>query len=424
MNLILVGMNHKTAPVEVRECMAVATSDASRLLSEVVNHPLVSECLLLSTCNRVEALAVTRDPERAAGYLINLLARNHGSDAAALAPHFYVLHGRNAVCHLFRVSSSLDSMVLGEPQILGQVKDAYRVAVRHHASGAILNRLMHRALFVAKRVRSETGIGSAAVSISYAAVELARKIFEDLSEKKVLLIGAGEMAELAVRHLFRNGVRDMVVANRTFERALELASQFKGKAVLMEEVEQRLREVDIVISSAGARDYVITYSQVQGLMKKRKNRSLFFIDIAVPRNIDPRINELPNMYVYDIDELQHVVEYNLREREAEAVRGERIVREECIKFEKWFHTLDVVPTVKNLVDWAEGIRARELQKTIPRLGALSSEQTEVLDAMTASLVKKLLHNPVTFLKRDRRHEESTGGELALVRRLFDLNEVD
>ena len=313
-------------------------------------------------------------------------------------------------------------MVLGEPQILGQIKDAYRFSLQRKCTGVVLNRLLHRAFFVAKRVRSETGIGSSAVSVSYAAVELARKIFGDLAAKKVLLIGAGEMAELALRHLWRNGVKEIVVANRTLQRAMELASEFNGSAIMMEEMVNRLPSVDIVISSTGSRDYVLAHKHVQGLMRKRKNRPLFFIDIAVPRDIDPRINEMPNMYVYDIDELQDVVAENVQERQQEALKGERIVKEEAIKFEKWLDTLNVVPTIKQLVEWADRIRKAELEKTLPRLGSLSSEQILAIDSMSSAIVKKILHNPMQFLKRERKHEGNRKRDIDLARSIFALNE--
>jgi glutamyl-tRNA reductase len=421
-NIVLVGMNHNTAPVEIRERVASDQPGAGEMLRKLSSSSTVLESLFLSTCNRVEALVVSLDPKETVREIVSLLFGQRDDGAENWEDYLYVLVGHEAVRHLFRVSSSLDSMVVGEPQILGQIKDAYRSSVQSQCTGVVLNRLLHRAFFVAKRVRSETGIGSSAVSVSYAAVELARKIFGDLGARKVLLIGAGEMAELALRHLWRNGVKEIVVANRTLQRALDLASEFNGSAIMMEEIIGRLPSVDIVISSTGSKDYVLTHKHVKGLMRKRKNRPLFFIDIAVPRDIDPRINEMANMYVYDIDELQDVVNENVLERQQEAFKGERIVNEETIKFEKWLDTLDVVPTIKQLVEWADEIRKAELEKTLPRLGSLSSEEILAIDSMSSAIVKRLLHNPMQYLKRERKHEGNRERDIDLARSLFDLNE--
>ncbi len=257
----------------------------------------------------------------------------------------YLYEDNAAVRHLFRVAASLDSMIVGEPQILGQIKDAYRTATTQHTSGVILNRLLHRAFFVAKRIRSETGIGDHAVSISYAAIELGRKIFDTLENKKVLLIGAGEMAEIAVENLIRNRVGTIYVANRTFERGVALAQKFNGQAIRLEELAAFVQQVDIIISSTGAPDFVLQREQVKELMRSRRNRPVFFIDIAVPRDIDPAINGLPNCYVYDIDDLQNVIEDNIEDRRQEAIKGERIVDEAVIRFQEWLASLDVVPTI-------------------------------------------------------------------------------
>ncbi len=424
MNVALVGMNHKTAPVELRECIVPPEEGPTQVLARISEIHTVGEALFLSTCNRVEALLAAESPEAAVRDVTAFFLAHPEARSKDAADFLYILNGREAVCHLFRVAAGLDSMVIGEPQILGQLKEAYRVGLGGGFCGVILNRLLHKAFSVAKRVRTETGIGTAAVSISYAAVELAKKIFGDLSAKKVLLIGAGEMAELAVRHLAANGVREILVANRTYERAMELAKQFHGAAVSMQEIEERLKEVDMVISSTGAPGYVVSHKQVHGLMRRRKNRPLFFIDIAVPRDIDPRINDMPNTYVYDIDELQGVVELNLQERKREAVKAERIVEEEAVKFERWLSTLDAVPTIKELFERAEEIRRAEIRKTMPRLASLTPEQIRDIEAMSHAMVKKLLHHPVAFLKEPRRHEENRQRDLIFVRRLFNLDDPD
>jgi glutamyl-tRNA reductase len=290
-------------------------------------------------------------------------------------------------------------MVVGEPQILGQIKTAYRLAIRQKTSGVILNRLLHKTFFVAKRVRSETGIGDNAVSISYAAIELARKIFGDLQGRKTLLIGAGEMAELAVEHLIRHKAGDIFVANRTFERGLELAERFKGKALRFEEISDYLLDADIIISSTGAPGFILTRDQVKKAMRTRKNRPLFFIDIAVPRDIDPEINRLPNAYVYDIDDLQGVIEENIEDRSHEAMKAERIIDEGVIRFRQWYENLEVVPTIVALREKMNGIAQAEIRKTLSHsLNRLSPEEEQALNRMAEAMINKILHDPTMFLK--------------------------
>ena len=310
-------------------------------------------------------------------------------------------------------------MIVGEPQILGQIKAAYRAATKQRTSGVILNRLLHRTFFVAKRIRSETGIGDHAVSISYAAIELGRKIFDTLEKKEVLLVGAGEMAEIAVEHLVRNRVGKVFVANRTFDTGVALARKFNGQAIRFEELATFVQQVDIIISSTGAPEFVIPHKQVKELMRGRRNRPLFFIDIAVPRDIDPAINRLPNCYVYDIDDLKNVIEDNLEDRQREAIKGERIVDEAVIRFQEWLASLDVVPTIVALRNKLETIAQVELQKTLNSL-SLASEEREALERMTNALVKKVLHDPTLLLKRDGCHG-SRSVYVDLVRKLFNLD---
>jgi glutamyl-tRNA reductase len=311
-------------------------------------------------------------------------------------------------------------MVLGEPQILGQIKSAYRTATDVKSSGVILNRLLHRTFFIAKRIRTETGIGDRAVSISYAAVELGRKIFGELAGKTVLLIGAGEMAELAVEHLIRNNATDIYVANRTFETGVELAKTFKGSAIRFEEITGFLAYADIIISSTGSPDYVISREQVKGMIRKRRNRPLFFIDIAVPRDIDPRVNQLTNSYVYDIDDLQGVVDDNMEDRQQEAVKGERIIDEAVIHFRQWYDSLEAVPTIIDLRKKMESIAAAEIQKTL-QSQKIPEESAPAIQKMAGALINKILHDPTVFLKKD-----GMAGDKALyidaVRKLFKLDE--
>ncbi len=418
--MLLLGLNHRTAPVEVRERFALEKKGRHPLKLLRDELPQASEAYFLSTCNRVEFLLVSTVPEEALSRLKELLSRETGLARETFEPHLYLLRDLEAVRHLFRVASGLDSLVLGEPQILGQVKEAYREAVDHRTTGPILNRLLHRTFSVAKRVRTETGIGSYAVSVSYAAVELAKKIFGSLRGKIALLVGAGEMAELAAQHLLAAGVEKMLVANRTLARAIELAERFRGEAYGLEELSECLLKTDIVISSTGAPGYVITREMVKPLLRKRRLRPLFFIDIAVPRDVEPAVNELENVYVFDIDDLKQVVEENLDRRRREAMRAERIIEEEVLKFERWLRELAVYPTIKALRAKAEAIRQRELARTLSRLRDLSPEEKEALELMTEAIVQKLLHAPITYLKVG--YHRLGREAITTVRRVFDLDE--
>ncbi len=418
--IVNIGMNHETAPVELRECLAKDPAHADRALAMMRELASVKEGMFLSTCNRVEALFTTEQTDEAKGSVIAVLSKLGGMPSESLASNLFTYEDRDAVRHIFRVASSLDSMVIGEPQILGQIKEAYTSATKEKTTGVILNRLLHRAFHTAKRVRTETGISDAAVSVSYAAVELAKKIFYDLKGKKVLLIGAGEMAELAARHLLSQGVSTITVANRTFQKAVEVAQVFKGVPVSFEEIGAQLLEADIVISSTAAPGYVITHDQVKGSMKKRRNRPLFFIDIAVPRDVEPEVNDLENVYVYDIDDLKGIIQVNLSQREEEAVKAERIVEEEVIKFEQWLKTLEVVPTIVSLKEKAETIRQAELKKSLSSLGELSPSQMKSLETLTLSITEKILNDPILFLKQ--KADRPLGKTyLDTARRLFRLD---
>ena len=312
-------------------------------------------------------------------------------------------------------------MVVGEPQILGQMKEAYKLATLKKTSGVILNKLFHRTFFVAKRVRSETGIGDHAVSISYAAIELGRKIFGAFEGKKVLLIGAGEMAELAVEHLIRNRAGDILVANRTFENGVKLAKRFKGSAIRFEEIADSLERVDIVISSTGSTDYVVTREQVKAITRRRRNRPIFFIDIAVPRNIDPEINRLTNSYVYDIDDLKGVIDESIENRNKEAIKGERIVDEAVIGFRQWYDNLDVVPTIVALREKMDAIAQAEIKKTLHALKHLSDDDRQAINRMTNAMINKILHDPLLLLKSNGYHQNKSG-YLDITRKLFKLDE--
>jgi glutamyl-tRNA reductase len=418
--IVLIGLNHKTAPVDLRECIAFSDDETQQAVDRLKQDPAIGEVLLLSTCNRVEILMTA---EKAAAAVAAAKAFIADFKQVPVADHdqaFYTHIGDDAVRHVFRVAASLDSMIIGEPQILGQMKGAYRTAIESRSSGVILNRLMHRTFFVAKRIRTETGIGDHAVSISYAAIELAKKIFGSLDGKKVMLIGAGEMAELAVEHLIRNRAGRIMVANRTFERGVALAEAFHGTAIRFDEIPSRLSEVDIVISSTGSREYVIDRQRIKGLMRSRRNQPIFFIDIAVPRDIDPGIHRITNAYVYDIDDLNGVIEENIEDRRQEAMRGERIADEAVIRFRQWYESLAVVPTIKAMREKFDAIAAGEIRKT-SQAANLSEAQTLAVERMAVSLISKIMHDPMRLLKSD-----GCRGDRAVyldgARKLFNLDE--
>lgn len=422
-DIYLIGLNHRTAGVDVRESFALTGIGLleNGLLPVAGTHDIdcpIKEAMVLSTCNRVEILTVGCGAD-VQERVIEHWAAARGKSASDLAPFVYAHKNEDAVRHLFTVASSLDSMVLGEPQILGQLKDAYKNALTLGSTRVILNRLLHRAFSVAKRVRNETGVASSAVSISYAAVELAKRIFGDMSAYKAMLIGAGEMAELAATHLMNAGIQSVWVANRTHERAIELAAEYNGLAVPFENLFSQLHEVDIVISSTGAPDSIIRAADLKGVMKKRRNRPMFFIDIAVPRDIDPDVNGLDNIYLYDIDDLKEVVEENLAQRREEAVKAHAIVGEETANFSKWLESLSLQPTIVDLIRRSENIVAEELARSQKRL-KLDEDGEKALRSMLCSIVRKLNHEPIDFLKR--RFGEEAGSEyIGVVRRLFDLD---
>jgi len=420
-DIVLLGVNHKTAPVELREKLAFSDEETQNALKlfQQTNH--LSEAMIISTCNRVEVLMVTKNRLSAIESISSFIAQTKNIAQKDLKASTYIFSGTRAVQHVFRVASSLNSMMIGEPQILGQVKEAFKTAVNKKSTGLILNRLMHKAFTVAKRVRSETGIGGHAVSISYAAVELAKKIFDTLDDKTVMLVGAGEMAELAVEHLIRNTASGhLLVANRTLSVGIELANRYNGNAVRLEEIPEKLKTVDIIISSTGSPDYVITKKHIKPVMRSRKNRPLFFIDIAVPRDIDPAINRVSNAYVYDIDDLQGVINENIETRNAESIKAERIIDESVIKFTDWYESLDVVPTIIDLRNKLNAIAEAELSKTMNTLQHLSSEDRMAFKRMAASLIKKTLHDPTLFLKNPGSHRNKSV-YLDFTRKLFNLD---
>lgn len=421
-HIILLGMNHKTAPVEIREQLAVACQKDVNPLHMLPHLEHVDEMVFLSTCNRVEFLFTCGSLAEGMREIKAALRTHLGLPSSMPLDSYLCVHkDLEAVKHLFMVASSLDSMIVGEPQILGQLKDAYRDAVEYRTVKVVLNRLLHKSFSVAKRVRTETCVGSCAVSVSYAAVELARKIFGDVKDKSVLLIGAGEMAELAAEHFLRQGVHRMTVANRTLERAMELAARFKAETIPFDRLLDELKTTDIVVSSTGALEPVIGYQDVRSRMRERRNKPLFFIDIAVPRDIDPKVNEIDNVYVYDIDDLQGVIDLNREERLNQAQLAEHIVDEETIKFRNWINSLSAVPTIVSVRQKAERIRQNEVRKTFAQLPDLSDREKKAIEVLTESIIKKLLHDPIVFLKK-KAQRETQAVFMDLTQQLFNLAE--
>ena len=422
--IYLVGLNHKTAGVDIRERFALTGCDphALGLITEIDG---INEAMVLSTCNRVEFLVVGDSDHGIPDQIRQFWSRQCCQPQRDLLDHTYCHVGAAAVDHLFTVASSLDSMILGEPQILGQLKTAYRHAVENGSAKVIVNRLLHKAFSVAKRVRTETAIASSAVSISYAAVELARKIFTDLSNHRALLIGAGEMAELAATHLLSAGVRDFTVVNRTLAKGEELARQFGGRAMPFEELHQALLETDIVITSTGSPTAIIKARDMKEVLRKRRHKPIFFIDIAVPRDIDPDINGLDNVYLYDIDDLKDVVEENLAGRQQEAQKAKGIVVEEVATFMRWRDSLALQPTIVALLDQGESIARRELRKSIKQLGPNPDPQmVAVLERLAKSLCHKIYHEPISYLKRRSQEEGSAQRFIHSTRRIFNLDGED
>jgi len=414
--IVVVGLNHETASVAVREALAFPKDVLGVALERVRLEAGLDEAMILSTCNRVEVYG--RSAKNAARAVADFLARYHGRAPEEIEKHLYLLEGEQAVRHAFRVAASLDSMVLGEAQILGQVKEAYETAERASSLGAVLNGLRTRSIAAAKRARSETAIGRNAVSLSHVAVELATKIFGALHGRSVLLVGAGKMSELAARQMVRRGARATVLGGRRFEKAEELAMSLGGRAVPFEALRTELGRADIVISGTGAPGVVVLREDVEAAEAARHGRPLFLIDIAVPRDIAEDAGKVAGVFLYDIDDLQKVATANLRERKKESAAAESIVEQEVGEFLEWRRSLEVVPLLVELRKRADEIRRAEIEKARRRLGPLTPEQERALDAATLAIVNKLLHTPTVRLKELAGHGQAD--HVGIVRRLFDL----
>jgi glutamyl-tRNA reductase len=395
MNIVLLGLNHKTAPVELRERLAIGPQQLEQATRSLLEAPGVLEGMILSTCNRVE-LFTSLQPD--APDLLQFIESYFEIEREVVAPHIYEYRQENAVRHLFRVACSLDSMVIGEPQILGQVKSSYLAARSAGAIRGHLDKVLQRAFVVAKRVRSETQIGSSSVSIASVAVELARKIFGSLEGKKVLLVGAGKMSEQAARHLMAQGAGSVLVANRTHERAEQLAQRFGGRAISFDDLYSNADQADIIITSTGSARPVFRREHAQHFLQQRRGRPMFFIDIAVPRDVDPEVNKLDGIFLYDIDDLQSVAGSHLKERSHEAELAEAMILAEVDKYQRRLHALNVAPEIVQLQQSAEQIRLGELRRLGGRLQGLTAEQQTAVDALTRGLVNKFLHRPVQAMK--------------------------
>jgi len=418
--IVVVGLNHRTAPVEVREKLSFSGNSLKGALIRLKSNPLIEGCAILSTCNRTEIYAATLEMDEGLNAIRDFLSRWSGVDISQIKNFTYCHTLYDTIRHLFRVAAGLDSMLLGETQILGQVKEAYRQAVQHEASNRVLNTLFQQAIAVGKRVRTETGIDQNPVSISYAAVELARQHLGDLNKCSILIIGAGKMSELTAKHLVASGVSGVIVSNRSFERAEALAVQLKGRAVKFNELYKYMGVADIVISCTAASHCVVRTGEMSRVMEKRRGREIFMVDIAVPRDIEPGVGELAGVTLYDIDDLKNAVDHNLAERKQAAVRAEGIIEEELDEFMKWLGTQFVVPTITALKKWGDEIKQKELRRALNRLGELSEHDKKVVCSLANSIINQIFHVPVTQLKN---YALTTEGHLytEILQNLFDLD---
>jgi glutamyl-tRNA reductase len=419
MALVAVGINHRTAPVQVRERVAFAQDRLPEALHDLASHAPVTEAAILSTCNRTEIYCGMEEP--ASAPLAAWLHRYHRLDPNLLLPHLYAHPEHNAVRHMLRVASGLDSMVLGEPQILGQMKHAYHLAQRAGTIGRLLGRLFQHTFAVAKQVRTDTAIGASPVSVAFAAVSLARQIFGDLSRYTALLVGAGETIELAARHLYQNGIGRIIVANRTIERAHAVASEFQGYAIPLVELPAHLAEADIVVSSTGSPLPILGKGSVERALRARKRRPMFMVDIAVPRDIEPEVGELADVYLYTVDDLHEVIQENLRSRQDAAKQAEEIIDNQAAHFMGWVRSLEAVSSVRSYRETADGIRQELLERACRQL-ANGADAEQVLERLTQQLTNKLLHSPCV-----RMRQAASEGRLELVeaaRELFGLKDAE
>jgi glutamyl-tRNA reductase len=423
--ILIVGLNHRSAPIEVRESLAFENSYVKDALAQLRAYPSVQEGVILSTCNRVEIVAAAADSQSACADIKRFLGGHRAQRIpGSLEEHVYTYAGRDAIRHLFRVAASLDSMVVGEPQILGQLKDHYDFARQAGTVGTILHRLFHHSFTVAKRVRTETGIASRVVSVSSVAVDLAKRIFDRFDDKTVMLIGAGKIGDLMARHLQSHGVQSLMITNRTFGRAVELAAKIHGSPIQFEDFPRYLKMADLVLGCTGSPEILVDAASVERILRERKQKAMFFIDLGDRRNFDPRINDVDNAYLYNIDDLKEVAEENLQERSNEAEKAESIVHEEVLSFTRWISSLDQVPTITALRQRFDEIRRKEMERSLTgALKDLSLEQKEALEDMTNAMINKMLHGPISRLKRNSQSDDEEGtAYVDALKILFDLRE--
>ena len=422
-DIVSVGISYKTAPVEVRERFSFSDTDLRKALEILRLRENVLECCIVSTCNRVEVYAATEHRGKCEEEIKSFLLDFHKLPGGSLHSYMHTRVGSDAVRHLFRVAASIDSMVIGETQILNQLKNSYSVARSENTVGLILNRLFNRALFAGKKVRAETGISSQAVSISYLGVELAKRIFENLANRTVLLVGTGEMGELFAKHLVSNNIKELYITSRNFSSAEKLSQSLKGKPIRFEEMLYRLKDIDILVTATGSSDYIIRSEHVKQSLKLRKNDPIFMIDIAVPRDIDPKINRIPGVYLYDIDDLRVVQGENLNSRKENLKKAEEIVLTVEKGFNDWMESLKVFPVIIDIKQKFEKIKKTEVEKALRRLEGGTGTQKEIIENLANSIIGKIFHDPVTNLKK-----RTSGYEAALysevTRRLFELDPAD
>jgi len=420
MYILLAGLSHRTAPVEVRERFAFCGIDLDRAYDRLKKEASLEGAVIINTCNRTEVYATARDIEQGMEALFAFLQEFSGMDKAELQEYFYHPTCYDAIMHLFRVTSGLDSMIVGEAQIIGQVKDAYQRAMEGQASDSVLNTLFQRAIHIGKKVRTDTNLDRHPVSVSNAAIELARQVLGDLGNKSVLVVGAGEMSEMTTRYLVTQGVSSVIVSNRSYDRALEMAEQFGGRAVRFDRLPDELLNADIVISCTAASHYVMRCDNCREVLAARRGKRIIMVDIAVPRDIDPELQSIDGVYVYDIDDLQNVMDYFLLERQKSIQEAEKIIADELVKFNEWLGSLYVVPVITALKTRAEIIKQNELRRALNRLGKISEREKNILSTMAHAIVNQILHDPIVNLKE---MAVSQQGHLyaEVVKKLFDLS---
>ncbi|WP_219837991.1 glutamyl-tRNA reductase [Paenibacillus sp. R14(2021)] len=421
MHIMVVGLNYRTAPVEVRERFTFADRDLPEALKQLKQTKSIMECVIVATCNRTELYAVVDRPHLCGHYIRSFMEKWFKTPREDFTSDLYMHEDEKAIEHLFRVTSGLDSMVIGETQILGQVKDAFLLAQEQKTTGTLFNSIFKQSVTLAKKAHSDTAVGEAAVSVSYAAVELGKRIFGQFGGKTVMIVGAGKMSELTAKHLYSSGVKKVFVVNRTYDRAVQLADKFNGTPLDMKEAVARLHETDIVISSTGSDGYVLTREQVTAAMQKRKSRPLFMIDIAVPRDLDPAIASVENVFLYDIDDLEGIVESNMEQRRQEAAKIEVLIEAEVEAYRQWYKTLGVAPLIQALQTKAAAIHAETMDSLTNKLPDLGDRELKIIHKLTKSIVNQMMHDPILRVK-EMAGEKHADQAMDMFVKLFALEE--